>query len=383
MGTIRVPIKQHHYSPYERPRSIQVPIEHLDVSAYVIPTDGPESDGTLEWHHTLLLLVEARAAGQSGLGYSYAGYGSAAVIKELLVDVVVGHDALSVEDCWSAMLHAVRNIGRPGAVAMGISAVDAALWDLKARLLNLPLVALLGSVRDGVPIYGSGGFISYDLERLTGQLAGWVEQGIPRVKMKVGQDAVQDVKRIDAVRQAIGEGPEIFIDANGGYAAKEALRVAEASAERGVTWFEEPVSSDDLEGLHLLRERVPAPVEIAAGEYGSDPWYFRRMLQAKAVDVLQADATRCCGITGFLKAAALCEAEPLPLSAHCAPALHMHACCAARPVRHIEYFYDHVRIERMLFDGVIEPLDGMLYPDRSRPGLGLEFKRQDAQRYEV
>jgi L-alanine-DL-glutamate epimerase-like enolase superfamily enzyme len=381
MGTIRVPIKQRHYSPYERPRSIQVPIERLDVSAYVIPTDGPESDGTLEWHHTVLVLVEAEGGGQSGLGYSYAGYGSAAVIKELLADVVVGHDALSVEDCWWAMQHAVRNIGRPGAAAMGISAVDAALWDLKARLLGLPLVTLLGTVRDGVPVYGSGGFITYDLERLTSQLAGWVAKGIPRVKMKIGQDAEQDLKRIDAVRRAIGEGPEIFIDANGGYATKEALWVADAVAERGVTWFEEPVSSDDLHGLHLLRDRVPAPVEIAAGEYGFDPLYFRRMLEAQAVDVLQADATRCCGITGFLKAAALCDAEPLPLSAHCAPALHVHPCCAARPVRHIEYFYDHVRIERMFFDGVIEPVNGVLHPDRSRLGLGLEFKRQDAQRY--
>jgi L-alanine-DL-glutamate epimerase-like enolase superfamily enzyme len=230
-------------------------------------------------------------------------------------------------------------------------------------------------------VYGSGGFITYDVERLTSQLAGWAAKGIPRVKMKVGQDAVQDIKRIDAVRKAIGDGPEIFIDANGGYATKEALRVAEAAAERGVTWFEEPVSSDDLEGLHLVRERVPAPVEIAAGEYGYDPWYFRRMLDARAVDVLQADATRCCGITGFLKAATLCEAEPIPLSAHCAPALHMHASCAARSVRHIEYFYDHTRIEQMLFDGVLEPVNGILYPDRSRPGLGLEFKRQDAQRY--
>ena len=381
MATIRIPFTQRHYSPYERPRHIHVPIERLDVSSYVIPTDGPESDGTLEWHHTVLLLVEAVAGGQSSVGYSYAGYGSAAVVKELLTDVIVGHDALSVEDCWWAMLHAVRNIGRPGAVAMAISAVDTALWDLKARLLNLPLVTLLGSVRDGVPVYGSGGFITYDLDRLTGQLGGWVAQGIPRVKMKVGQDAEEDVKRIQAVRRAIGDGPELFIDANGGYATKEALSVAEAAAGQGVTWFEEPVSSDDLDGLHLLRERVPSPIEVAAGEYGYDPLYFRRMLHAQAVDVLQADATRCCGITGFLKAAALCDAEPIPLSAHCAPAIHMHPCCAARPVRHIEYFYDHVRIEQMLFDGAIQPVNGLLYPDRSRPGIGLEFKRQDAQRY--
>ena len=376
-------VKQHHRGQFVRPLHVDVPISSLDVSAYVIPTDGPESDGTLEWHHTMLVLVEVEAGGQKGLGYTYASLGSASVIKELLADVVIGHDALAVSDCWHSMRHAVRNVGRPGAVAMAISAVDAALWDLKAKLLNLPLVSLLGSVRDSIPIYGSGGFTSYSTERLQHQLTGWIEQGIPRVKMKIGRDEEEDGKRIAAVRSAIGSQPELFVDANGGYSRKQALHVSEIAKDYGVTWFEEPVSSDDLAGLHLLRERVPAPIEVTAGEYGFDLFYFRHMLDAEAVDVLQADATRCCGLTGFLKVAALCEARPLPFSAHCAPSLHMHVCCAAMPVRNLEYFYDHVRIEHMLFDGVVEPMGGALHPDRSRPGLGLEFKRADAQRYAV
>lgn len=353
------------------------------MSAYVIPTDGPESDGTLEWQHTLLVLVEVEGGGRSGLGYTYGSYGSAAMVKELLTDVVVGHDALSVEECWWAMVRAVRNVGRPGAAAMAISAVDAALWDLKARLLNLPLVTLLGSVRDGIPVYGSGGFVSYDEARLIRQLNGWVEEGIPRVKMKIGQNASDDVRRIASVRRVIGDRAELFLDANGGYSIKQALAVADAVVDEGVTWFEEPVSSDDLRGLHQLRGRVPAPIDVAAGEYGFDLFYFRRMMEAQAVDVLQADATRCGGITGFLKTAALCEAQPLPLSAHCAPSLHLHPCCAAEPVRHLEYFHDHVRIEQMLFDGAAKPTQGLLSPDRSRPGLGLEFKRSDARRYAV
>jgi len=281
------------------------------------------------------------------------------------------------------MIRASRNVGRPGAVAMAISAVDAALWDLKARLLNLPLVTLLGSVRDAVPVYGSGGFITYDEARLSRQLSGWVEEGIPRVKMKIGQDAVDDLRRIASARRAIGDHAQLFVDANGGYSVKQALAVAEAILNQGVAWFEEPVSSDDLNGLRLLRDRVPAPIDVAAGEYGFDLFYFRRMMEAQAVDVLQADASRCGGITGFLKTAALCEAQPLPLSAHCAPSLHLHACCAAEPVRHLEYFYDHVRIEQILFEGAIKPVNGLLQPDRSRPGLGLEFKRADAQRYAV
>ncbi|HEU4684886.1 MAG TPA: enolase C-terminal domain-like protein [Nitrospira sp.] len=376
-------VRQHHRSPLDRPRHVDVPISRVDVSAYLIPTDGPESDGTLEWHQTVMVLVEAQGGNLSGCGYSYASYGTAQIIKELLADVVTGHDALAVEDSWRAMTHAVRNVGRPGAAAMAISAVDAALWDLKAKLLNLPLVTLLGSVRDAVPVYGSGGFITYDAARLERQLGGWAAEGIPRVKMKIGRDAAEDVTRVAAARRAIGDRAELFVDANGGYSAKEALRVAEAIVDYGVTWLEEPVSSDDLDGLHLLRDRVPAPIDVAAGEYGFDPFYFRKMLDAQAVDVLQADATRCGGVTGFLKAAALCEAQPLPLSAHCAPSLHLHPCCAAGPVRHIEYFYDHVRIEQMLFDGAIRPVNGLLQPDRSRPGLGLEFKQSDAQRYAV
>jgi L-alanine-DL-glutamate epimerase-like enolase superfamily enzyme len=130
-----------------------------------------------------------------------------------------------------------------------------------------------------------------------------------------------------------------------------------------------------------LRDRAPAGMEISAGEYGYDPWYFRRMLEAGAVDVLQADATRCLGITGFLRAASLAEAHHVALSAHTAPALHVHVCCAAEIVRHVEWFHGHVRIERMLFEGFVEPVDGLLRPALDRPGLGLELRRSDAERY--
>jgi L-alanine-DL-glutamate epimerase-like enolase superfamily enzyme len=266
---------------------------------------------------------------------------------------------------------------------MAISAVDAALWDVKARLLDLPLVTLLGAARDAVPVYGSGGFTSYSIAQLQAQLGGWVQAGIPRVKMKIGRRPADDLARVRAAREAIGPGAELFVDANGAYDRKQALACAEAFAGCGVSWFEEPVSSDDLEGLRLLRDRAPAGMAIAAGEYGYDLWYFRRMLEAGAVDVLQADATRCAGITGFLRAAALCAARSLPLSAHTAPALHLHVCCAAPAVRHLEYFHDHMRIEQLLFDGAQAPVAGELCPDLSRPGLGLELKRRDAERWAV
>ena len=313
----------------------------------------------------------------SGLGYTYADTATAQFIQDHLVDVVRGRDVMAVSGAWTAMLHAVRNLGRTGVAAMAVAAVDSALWDLKARLLEIPLVTLLGAVRDGVPVYGSGGFTSYPVEQLQAQLSGWVASGIPRVKMKIGRDPGADAARVRAARAAIGPAAELFVDANSAYSRKQAL----ALAESGVRWFEEPVSSDDLDGLRLLRDRFPAGMDVAAGEYGYDLFYFRRMLEAGAVDVLQADATRCAGISGFLRVGALSEACGLPLSAHTALSLHAHPCCALPAVRHLEYFHDHVCIEQMFFDGVLTPANGALCPDLSRPGMGLVLKRSDAQRY--
>ena len=358
-----------------------IPITEARVSVYTIPAHGLESDATLEWTSTTIVVVEACAGRATGIGYSYGHKAVATLAADLLVPVVRGRSAMDVAGNWTAMTRAVRNQGRSGISSMAIAAVDAALWDLKARLLQVPLVTLLGAVREAVPVYGSGGFTSYTVDQLQRQLGGWVERGIKAVKMKVGRHANEDEFRVRMARQAIGPATALFVDANGGYDARQAIAHADAFAESGVTWFEEPVSSDDLEGLRLVREHVPAAIDVAAGEYGYDLYYFRRMLDAGAVDVVQADATRCAGITGFMQIVALCDAYNMPLSAHTAPALHVHPCCASARVRHVEYFHDHERIERLLFDGVPEPRDGVLQPDRSRPGFGFELKRADASRY--
>ncbi len=355
----------------------------LRVSAFTIPTATPESDGTLEWNATSLVLVEIEGGSKTGIGFTYADTATAKLIHDTFADIVIGRNAFAVSGCWNAMVAGIRNLGRPGISSMAIAAVDNALWDLKARILDLPLVLLLGPARAAVPIYGSGGFTSYTVAELQKQLAGWTSNNIPRVKMKIGREPEKDIARILAARNAIGQNSQLFVDANGAYSPKQALIMASSFAESDVSWFEEPVSSDDLEGLRLMRDRAPPGMDISAGEYGYDSGYFRRMLQAEAVDVLQADATRCAGITGFMQAAALCQAFHLPLSSHCAPSIHVHPCCAATNVRHLEYFYDHVRIEKMLFDGAIEPRDGSLAPDLTRPGLGLEFKWADATAYAV
>jgi L-alanine-DL-glutamate epimerase-like enolase superfamily enzyme len=358
-------------------------IEKMRVSAYTIPTESPESDGTHEWNSTTIVIAEGEAGGKRSVGYSYADTATATLIRDHLTEVVQGRDAMSVSGAFVAMVESIRNLGRPGISSMAISAIDTALWDLKAKLLDVPLVRLFGQVREAMPLYGSGGFTSYSKDKLQRQLGGWIAQGIPRVKMKVGRDAAADPERVAAAREAIGQDAGLFVDANGGYTRKQALQLSYLFSQLDVTWFEEPVSADDLAGLRLIRDDGPPGMDIAAGEYGYDITYFQRMLDAGAVDVLQADATRCGGFTGFFQAAALCEAHHLPLSSHCAPALHLHAGCAARPFVHAEYFFDHVRIEKMFFDGAPEVRDGVLRPDSARPGLGLEFKHADAEKFQV
>jgi L-alanine-DL-glutamate epimerase-like enolase superfamily enzyme len=360
-----------------------VPIERVEVSAYKVPTDAPEADGTIAWDATTFILVEATAGGRTGIGYSYTDASAARVVTDILAKAVEGSDALSPASAWTTMARQVRNVGRDGVAATAISAVDVALWDLKAKLLDVSLSTLLGRVRDAAPVYGSGGFTTYSIARLKEQLGGWAAGGMRWVKMKIGTNPADDPMRVRAAREAIGPDAGLFVDANGAYSRKQALEMAEVFAELNVAWFEEPVSSDDLDGLRLLRDRAPACMEIASGEYGYDLTYFRLMLQAQAVDVLQVDATRCGGITGFFQAAAVAESFGLPVSSHCAPTLHAPIGCAWHDFRHIEYFHDHERIEHMLFDGAPEPVDGALRPDPSRPGLGIEFKRSDAERYQV
>jgi len=358
-----------------------VPIERVSVETYTIPTDQPESDGTYEWDHTTIVIVTVDAGGKQGLGYTYANYETGVLIEKTLQETIKGGDVFSPQAIYMSMWRQVRNLGRAGICSMAISAVDCAVWDLKARLLGLPLVTLLGQLRKGATVYGSGGFTSYTDSRRAEQLSGWVDQGIRSVKMKIGRDADRDTERVRIARNAIGPGAGLYVDANGAYTVKQALSQAEKFAEMGVCWFEEPVSSDDLSGLRLIRDRVPAGMDVAAGEYGYDIFYFNQMLSAGAVNVQQADITRCGGITGFLQVAALCQAYNLPLSGHTAPAQHAHAACAVEMFKNLEYFHDHVRIERMLFDGLPELVNGELQPDLSRPGNGLFLRHADAQKF--
>jgi L-alanine-DL-glutamate epimerase-like enolase superfamily enzyme len=359
-------------------------VDQVDSAVFAVPAPTAEADGTFWWNSTTVVVVHVRAGGVSGLGYTYGPEACATAVDGLLAPTVLGRDPLRTQETWDAMVGSVRNAGRPGIASLAISAVDTALWDLKARLLELPLHVLLGAGETQVPVYGSGGFTTYDDQRLAGELEGWLADGIPRVKIKIGEDAgrsqQRDRDRIRFARSVVGDDVALFVDANGAYGAGEAVRLIRSVDDARVSWFEEPVTSDDLDGLRHVRERVEP--DVTAGEYAFDPWYVERMCAAGAVDCLQVDVSRCGGVTGWQKAVAVAEAHHLPVSAHCAPSLALAPCAATPRLRHMEWFVDHVRIESRLFDGFPVPTGGGLSPSDA-PGHGLSLKEANAAPYRV
>jgi L-alanine-DL-glutamate epimerase-like enolase superfamily enzyme len=353
------------------------------TTAYRVPTDRAEADGTLRWSSTVVVVVEIERGAHRGVGYTYADVATAIFIDAHLAEIFARADPMSVGATYDAMIHETRNLGREGVTAMAISAVDVAAWDLKARMLGVSVVSLLGARRRSLRAYASGAFTSYTREELLSWIVAQKEAGFDAVKMKIAEHPEDDVARVRACRETLGDRVEIFVDANGGYARKQAVAIAEALDPLGVTWFEEPVREDDFEGLRFVRERAPARMEIAVGEYGYTSRYFQRALATRAVDVMQADATRCGGFTGFMRVAAMCDDQHVRLSSHCAPTLHAHVGCAAPAMVHAEHFHDHVRIEGMLFDGAVHAERGVLRPDASAPGLCLALREGDASRHRV
>jgi L-alanine-DL-glutamate epimerase-like enolase superfamily enzyme len=328
-----------------------------------------------------MVLVELEAGGAWGLGYSYAHESTASLTRDLLRREVVDRDAFDIERVWGRLVRAERNLGRVGQGARAVSAIDTALWDLKAKLLGVPLATLFGRAREEAPVYGSGGFTSYTEGKLAEQLTGWAEEGIPRVKMKLGLGVERDLERVAHVAALLGRRARLFVDANEAYEPREALALAEGLVRFGVDWFEQPIQAENLAGMRFLRERFPRSLRLTTGEYLSDAARFRETLLAGAADVLQPDVTRCRGYTGFLKAAALCESFHVPVSSHCAPYLHLPVACAVPNLLHAEYFFDHVRVENLLFADLPRPARGGLAPQLDRPGHGLELKKADAEKF--
>lgn len=355
-------------------------IEHLEVAAYTMPTQGPEADGTLSWDATTAVVVQVHGGGATGIGWTYSSPAAAAVIAHHLRDVVIGRGADDIPGAFEAMKRACRNYGTQGLIGQALSAVDVALWDLRARLRELPLSVMLGRCRAAVPIYGSGGFTNLDRSQLAEQVGQWRAAGCTAMKIKIGQDwgtdIERDLTRIGDLRELAGDAVDLMVDANGGYTTGQACRVGAELDRMGVIWFEEPVSSDDTDGLAAVRAAVRC--DVAAGEYAANSYDARRL--AAVVDCLQLDVTRCGGYSGWLAGAAVAAAHNLQVSAHCAPAVHVPVAAAVPNLRHLEYFIDHTRIEAELFDGVPVAIDGQLPVEVTRPGHGMTLAPA-AERY--
>ncbi len=355
-------------------------IAELSAAVYTFPTDEPESDGTLTWHATTAVTVQVHAGGVHGLGWTYSSPAAAQIIRDKLAPIVTGLNPFDVEACWSAMHRACRNFGTKGLVMQAISAVDIALWDLKARLLDVPLTGLFGAVRTQVPVYGSGGFTSLDDRQLADQVEVWNRAGCTAMKIKIGQDwgtaTERDLLRIRQLREFADTDVTLMADANGGYTLGQARRIGRSLDELGVTWFEEPVSSDDLTGLKAVRSALTC--DVAAGEYASDVYDMAQLLPS--VDCLQLDVTRCGGYTGWLRGAALASAHNMQVSAHCAPSLHAAIGAAVPNVRHVEWFIDHARLEPLLVEGAPTVSAGVLHLDADKRGHGMRL-RADADEY--
>lgn len=356
-------------------------VEEVQVDFFRIPTEKPESDGTLTWSSTGMLCVQIHCQGYTGLGYSYTTEAAAQIVKKHFVELIVGRGPYPVQKRNFQMQRSVRNFGHQGVAACALSAVDIALWDLKAQLLKIPLVELLGVFRDRTEAYASGGFTSQSPEELQNWVGGWKEKGFRLFKIKIGRHPEEDIERVAAVRNALEDSDSIFIDANGAYDVKPALALAERVSEFGVSWFEEPVSSDNREGLKYLRQRLPPGMELSAGEYGWDLFRLFHLLKSQCVDVLQIDVTRCGGITGFLRAAEMARAFHVPLSCHTAPHLHAPLACSLDNVRHLEVFADHDRIENELFENHDRIGSGWMETNREVDGHGLRLKRDIARQY--
>jgi len=365
-------------SPHDSPL-----IEDVAARAYTIPTDRPEADATLSWDSTTLVWVTARAGGKSGSGWTYAPAACARLVEDLLAPALVAQPAFAISSAHERMRVAARNAGLLGPTIYALSAVDVALWDLKARLLDVSLADLIGASASSLPVYGSGGFTTYDARTLTDQVEGWLAAGVRAVKIKIGEGAganvSRDLDRVAQVRELIGPDRKLLVDANGGYRRKQAARVGRRLCELGVTWFEEPVSSDDKAGLAQLSGMLD--LDVAAGEYANDLVESRRLCEV--VDCLQVDGTRCGGITGWLRTAALAASFCLDVSGHCAPNLQALGAMAVPNLRHLEWFHDHVRIEGRFIDGCGELRDGRLAIDSGTIGHGYTLKEPDLEPYRV
>lgn len=323
--------------------------------------------------------------GLEGLGVGQASPGVRDVIDSALRHILIGQDPMNIEKLWSDMFWAVRGYGRRGLAFLAVSAVDIGLWDLKAKALGMPLYKLLGPYREAVPVYGSGGWTNYTVDELVAEMEGYVDQGIPRIKMKVGKDfgsaEREDIERVAAVRSAVGHDVALYIDANNGYYTKQAIYMAREFEEYQVGWYEEPVLADDIPGLAEIRRATTIP--LASGEMEYTKYGFRDLITGGGADIVQPDVVRVGGVTEWMKVAHMAEAFNLQVAPHMAQLVHMHVCCAIPNLKAMEYANMYLAADEVWYTEFPTQKDGFLTPYHDKPGLGLELDPYSVEKWSV
>ena len=345
-----------------------------------IPPPGPNAGGRSQ-----LFVHIYTDEGFEGLGIGQASPGVRQVIEADLKGLLIGQDPFNIEKLWNDMFWRVRGYGRKGVAFCALSAVDIGLWDLKAKALGLPLYELLGPFTDSVPIYGSGGWTNLTQEELVAEMAGYVEQGIKRVKMKVGKDfgksEREDLQRLAAVRKTLGDDVAIYVDANNGYYSKQAIYMAKEFEQFQVGWCEEPVLADDITGLAEIKHATSIP--IATGEHEYTKHGFRELIAGGGVDIVQPDVGRVGGVTEWMKVAHMAHAFNLPVAPHAVQLVHLHVACATPNLKVVEYMNTALEGDRVWYTEFPQQSGGLWSPFPDKPGLGLELDPYAVEKWAV
>jgi L-alanine-DL-glutamate epimerase-like enolase superfamily enzyme len=348
-----------------------------------LPVLRPRTDAIQAFVKQETIFVEVvTAGGVRGLGYSYTiGTGGRAVLELLtseLLALLPGCDVSSPEAVWSKLYSATRSIMVGPLTTLALAAIDTAVWDARAHHCGLPLSELAGGAQRGVPVYDTeGGWLHVSCAELVDNARAALAAGRRGVKVKVGKpDAAEDVERLAAVRAAIGPAAALMVDANQGFTRDEAQRRARLFEPFDLTWLEEPLAADDVEGHALLARSICIP--IAVGETLYSLGQFRHYLVAGAASVVQVDVARIGGITPWLKVAHLAEAFGLPVAPHFLMELHVSLAAAVPNGRWVEWIpqLDPITTSR------IAVRDGLALAP-SGPGNGIEWDEEAIERARV
>ncbi len=343
-----------------------------------LPLERPIADAAHVLQHVDLILVEILAGDQHGFSYMLSfDYGPEllkGIIDLELKRHVVGLSAEDIGSVYQKNLSATEYIGNEGVAMWGIAAIDVALWDLLARRAGLPAAVLFGTCSRSVPVYGSGGWLSYSDSQLADEVSSYINRGFSGVKIKIGGNEDRDVERVRAVRKLVGPNRKLMVDANQSLTIEQALRLAERLEDCQLDWFEEPFPKDDLESYVRLSSRTEIPLAAGEREFGIEP--FRRLLAARAISVVQPDLLRVGGVTGWRLVAGLAESNLLRVAPHFYREYDLHLAAAQPNLIAIESFD--------WLDPVLETpfqvRDGFARVPET-PGFGVTFKPEAIREY--